>query len=45
VELFTKEIENPEKYIQHISLLGWDHITLTGDYIWVLKLKSVFFRG
>ena len=24
----------PEEYLQHLSPLGWEHINLTGDYVW-----------
>ena len=27
----------PEEYLQHLSPMGWEHINLTGDYIWNLK--------
>jgi TnpA family transposase len=32
--------------IQHLSPLGWEHINLTGDYVWnsSKKLKKGFFR-
>ena len=32
----------PEEYLQHISPLGWEHITLTGDYVWNLNEKTNF---
>nr|WP_253206844.1 Tn3 family transposase [Bacillus toyonensis] len=32
--LRSQEMEIPEEYVQHISSLGWEHIVLTGDYIW-----------
>lgn len=32
----------PEEYLQHISPLGWEHITLTGDYVWNLNQKASF---
>lgn len=32
----------PEGYLQHISPLGWEHITLTGDYVWNLNQKTNF---
>jgi hypothetical protein len=35
--LRSKGVEIPEAYLQHISPLGWEHITLTGDYVWNLK--------
>ncbi|AAM26099.1 MULTISPECIES: Tn3 family transposase [Bacillus] len=35
-------IHIPEEYIQHISPLGWEHIALTGDYIWNLNQELNF---
>lgn len=35
--LRSKGVEIPEAYLQQISPLGWEHITLTGDYVWNLK--------
>ncbi|KAA0760657.1 hypothetical protein DT250_24500 [Bacillus sp. AR2-1] len=32
----------PEEYLQHIPPLGWEHITLTGDYVWDLNEKTNF---
>lgn len=29
--------ELPQEYLAHLSPLGWEHINLTGDYIWNLK--------
>jgi TnpA family transposase len=26
-----------EEHLQHVSPLGWEHITLTGDYLWNFK--------
>lgn len=31
-----------EEYLQHLSPLGWDHINLTGDYVWNLKQATSF---
>jgi hypothetical protein len=31
-----REIENvPDHLLAHLSPLGWEHVNLTGDYIWV----------
>jgi hypothetical protein len=30
--------------IKHLSPLGWEHINLTGDYIWSTKLKTSMLR-
>ena len=27
----------PEEYIKHLSPVAWEHISLTGDYVWNLK--------
>ncbi|OJD99122.1 hypothetical protein A9485_03160 [Bacillus cereus] len=32
----------PEEYLQHISPLGWEHITLTDNYVWNLNEKTNF---
>jgi TnpA family transposase len=32
----------PEEYLQHLSPLGWEHINLTGDYVWNLKQATSF---
>jgi TnpA family transposase len=26
-----------EEYLKHLSPLGWEHMNLTGDYVWNLK--------
>ncbi|MGY3372198.1 hypothetical protein ACVWXX_000102 [Bacillus toyonensis] len=40
--LHAKGVDIPEEYLQHISPLGWEHITLTGDYVWNLNEKTNF---
>ncbi len=40
--LRAKGVDIPEEYLQHISPLGWEHITLTGDYVWNLNEKTNF---
>jgi hypothetical protein len=40
--LRAKGVDIPEEYLQHISPLGWEHITLTGDYVWNLNQKASF---
>jgi hypothetical protein len=27
-------------YLKHLSPVGWEHISLTGDYIWNLKQQT-----
>ncbi|EOQ04930.1 Tn3 family transposase [Bacillus cereus] len=39
--LRSQGAEIPEEYLQHISPLGWEHITLTGDYVWNLKQEGI----
>ncbi|KQB18316.1 hypothetical protein AL712_31325 (plasmid) [Bacillus thuringiensis] len=41
IELLRSQgMEIPEEYVQHISPLGWEHIALTGDYIWNVQKKT-----
>ena len=35
-------IDIPVYYLQHLSPLGWEHINLTGDYVWNLKQATSF---
>lgn len=30
-----------EELLRHLSPLGWEHITLTGDYLWNMKQTPV----
>jgi hypothetical protein len=30
-----------ENLLQHLSPLGWEHINLTGDYVWRQNRKGV----
>jgi len=32
--------EITDKHLQHLTPLGWEHISLTGDYIWNPKLST-----
>ena len=32
----------PEEHLQHLSPLCWEHINLTGDYVWNLKQATSF---
>jgi TnpA family transposase len=36
VEQVRGEIDVPDEYMHYLSPLGWEHINLTGDYIWNL---------
>nr|WP_276913794.1 Tn3 family transposase [Aneurinibacillus aneurinilyticus] len=40
-KLLKKKGELREDLLPHISLLGWEHITLTGDYVWNLNPKQI----
>jgi TnpA family transposase len=40
--LKQQRINIPEEYLQHLSPLGWEHINLTGDYVWNLKQATSF---
>ncbi|WP_412675966.1 Tn3 family transposase [Bacillus paramycoides] len=40
--LRAKGVDIPEEHLQHISPLGWEHITLTGDYVGNLNQKTNF---
>jgi TnpA family transposase len=31
----------PDSLLEHLSPLGWDHINITGDYIWDTQVQSV----
>lgn len=35
-----KRREVPDEYLTYLSPLGWDHINLTGDYVWKLSLDA-----
>lgn len=35
-------VDIPEEHLQHLSPLGWEHINLTGDYVWDLNQPTSF---
>ena len=37
VEQVRRDIDVPDDYLRYLSPLGWEHINLTGDYIWKLS--------
>jgi TnpA family transposase len=37
--LRAKGVDIPEEYLKHLSPLGWEHVNLTGDYIWNLNQR------
>lgn len=37
VEYLKKDRQIPETHLKHISPVAWEHISLTGDYIWHLN--------
>jgi TnpA family transposase len=38
VAYLKQDRQIPEAYLKHISPVAWEHISLTGDYIWNLNL-------
>jgi hypothetical protein len=30
----------PEEYLKHLSPIAWEHISLTGDYLWDLRQRT-----
>ena len=34
----------PDDLLAHVAKLGWEHIALTGDYVWVSANPLVSFR-
>jgi hypothetical protein len=39
IHRFITRMDIPEEYLKHLSPLGWEHVNLTGDYIWNLKQR------
>ena len=37
IEQAKKEIEIPDEFLKYFSPLGWEHINLTGDYVWRME--------
>ncbi len=37
LEKIRKETVVPDEYLRYLSPLGWEHIGLTGDYLWRLN--------
>ncbi|WP_420840350.1 Tn3 family transposase [Argonema galeatum] len=35
-------VDIPEEHLKHLSPLVWEHINLTGDYVWNLKQATSF---
>ena len=35
-------VDIPEEHLEHLSPLGWEHINLTGDYVWDLNQPISF---
>lgn len=40
-ELKAQGLAVDDKLFQHLSPLGWEHINLTGDYIWQQNKQSI----
>ena len=30
----------PDEYLKHLSPVAWEHISLTGEYVWNLKQQT-----
>ena len=41
-KLREQKIPFDEEWLQYLSPLGWEHINLTGDYIWKIRNDSKF---
>jgi TnpA family transposase len=41
-KLREQKIQFDEEWLQYLSPLGWEHINLTGDYIWKIRNDSKF---
>lgn len=41
--LKRKGMKGNEQLLSHLSPLGWEHINLTGDYIW--KSNRILYSG
>lgn len=37
LEKMRKEMAVPDEYLRYLSPLGWEHVGLTGDYVWKLN--------
>jgi len=35
--LRSQGVETPDEYLKHVSPIAWEHISLTGDYVWNLE--------
>ena len=43
--LKRKGVKSNEQLLSHLSPLGWEHINMTGDYIWISNRLPVSFVG
>lgn len=43
-ELRNQGMEIPEELLPHLSPLGWEHVILTGDYVWDLRQGTTMDR-
>ena len=34
IDQVRETMDVPDEYLSYLSPLGWDHINLTGDYVW-----------
>jgi hypothetical protein len=35
--MLRKSEDVPDSLLSHLSPLGWEHVNLTGDYIWAVE--------
>lgn len=43
-ELRNQGMAIPEELLEHLSPLGWEHVVLTGDYVWDLRQGTTLDR-
>ncbi len=40
LRLREQGMEITDDHLRHLTPLGWEHITLTGDYVWDTQLTT-----
>jgi hypothetical protein len=43
-QLEVQGVAVPDDLLAHVAPLGWEHIALTGDYVWSTASSEVGFR-
>jgi hypothetical protein len=43
-ELRNQGMDISEEFLEHLSPLGWEHVVLTGDYVWDLRQGTTLDR-